>query len=142
VHTTLRAVTAVLVVVATVGAGACRGAGSDNAAPPAPAAVTWHEVGSWSGGLSRQTESFEVSTVPMRLRWKTTRETSPGAGRLIVTLHSAVSGRLLQTVVDAHGVASATVDVADEPKLCHLTIEATNVEWQMTLDQAFAADSR
>jgi hypothetical protein len=36
----------------------------------------------------------------MRLRWQTMSETSPGAGRLTVTLHSAVSGRFLQTIVD------------------------------------------
>jgi hypothetical protein len=78
----------------------------------------------------------------MRLSWKTTRETSPGAGRLTVTLHSAVSGRPLQTIVDAHGVASATVNVADEPRWCYFAIEAANVEWQMTLEQGFASDPR
>ncbi len=107
------------------------------AQPPA-AEITWREVGTWSGRLSQQTGSFEVSTVPMRLRWQTTRETSAGAGRLTVTLHSAVSGRLLQTIVDAQGVSSATVEVADEPRWCHFMIEAENVEWQMTLEQGFA----
>ncbi len=76
----------------------------------------------------------------MRLRWQTTSETSPGAGRLTVTLHSAVSGRPLQTIVDARGVASATVNVADEPRWCHFVIEAANVEWQMTLEQGFATN--
>jgi len=81
---------------------------------------------------------FEVSTVPMLLRWQTTSETSPGAGRLTVTLHSAASGRPIQTIVDAHGVSSATVNVADEQRWSYLVIEAANVEWQMTLEQAFA----
>jgi hypothetical protein len=78
----------------------------------------------------------------MRLRWQTTREKSPGAGRLTVTLHSAVSGRPLQTIVDAYGVAEATVNVADEPRWCYFAIEATNVEWQMTLEQGFASGPR
>lgn len=78
----------------------------------------------------------------MRLRWQTTRETSPGAGRLTVTLHSAVSGRPLQTIVDAHGVASAIVNVADEPRWCHFVIEAANVDWEMTLEQGYAGDPR
>ena len=77
----------------------------------------------------------------MRLRWETTKEASPGAGHLTVTLHSAVSGRYLQTIVDTRGVDSATVNVADEPKLCHFVIEAANVEWKMTLEQGFASDS-
>ena len=112
------------------------------AQPPAVPEIEWREIGSWSGGLSRQTESFEVSMAAMRLRWKTTRETSPGAGRLLVTLHSAVSGRPLQTIVDARGVTSGTVNVVDEPRWCHFAIEAENVEWQMTLEQGFAVEPR
>ena len=80
--------------------------------------------------------------VAMRLRWTTTRETSPGAGRLTVTLHSAVSGRPLQTIVEAQGVSSATVNVADEPRWCHFVIAAENVEWQMTLEQGFTSGPR
>jgi hypothetical protein len=138
-----RAVGAAVVIVVAALASACRG---DQPRPvagrPAAAEITWREVGTWSGRLSRQTESFEVSTAAMRLRWQTTRETSPGAGRLTVTLHSAVSGRPLQTIVDAHGIASATVNVADEPRWSHFVIEAANVEYQMTLEQGFASDPR
>jgi hypothetical protein len=134
-----RAVAAGVVLLVTAVAGACRGAPSAPVAPaPAAAEIAWREVGTWSGRLSQQTGSFEVSTVPMRLRWQTTSETSPGAGRLVVTLHSAVSGRLLQTIVDAQGISSATVDVADEPRWCHFAIEAEHVEWRMTLEQGFA----
>ena len=83
-----------------------------------------------------------MSTAALRLRWQTTGETSPGAGRLTVTLHSAVSGRPLQTLVDARGVSSGTVDIADEQRWSHLAIEAANVEYQLTLEQGFAADPR
>lgn len=135
-------VTAMVILVGT-GTNACRDDRPGHVAhPPAPAAITWREIGSWSGPPSRQTESFEVSTSAMRLRWKTLNETSPGAGRLTVTLHSAVSGRPLQTMVDAHGVASATVNVTDEPRWCHFVIEAANVEWQVTLEQGFAVVPR
>jgi len=134
-----RAVAAGVVIVVAALASACRGDRPSHVAQrQAAAEITWREIGSWSGGLSRQTESFEVSTAAMRLRWQTMRETSPGAGRLTVTLHSAVSGRPLQTIVDAHGVASATVNVADEPRWCHFVIEAANVRWQMTLEQGYA----
>ncbi len=135
---------AVGVVIAVALAGsACQGdRPSHDATPPTTVEATWRRVGAWSGRLSQQTESFEVSTVPLRLRWQTTSETSPGAGRLTVTLHSQASGRLLQTIVEAHGVASATADVADEPRWAYLVVEAANVEWQMTLEEAFAGDSR
>jgi len=142
-QTVSRAVAAGVVLLVTALASACRGdPPSPVTPPPAAAEITWREIGSWSGRLSQQTGSFEVSTVPMRLRWQTTRETSPGAGRLTVTLHSAVSGRLLQTIVDAHGLASATVNVADEPRWTHFAIEAANVEWQMTLEQGYASVPR
>ncbi|MEZ5417212.1 MAG: hypothetical protein R2708_07710 [Vicinamibacterales bacterium] len=124
-------------------AAGCRDAGRPEATGPRPAAtITWREIGSWSGRLNRQTESFEVSTTPMRLRWRTMDETSPGAGRLVVTLHSAVSGRPLQTIVDAHGVASAVADVADEPRWSHLTIEVEHVGYELTLEQPFAGEPR
>lgn len=142
-QTMSRAVAAAVVVVVAAGASACRG---DRLAPeaqaPAAAEITWREVGTWSGRLSQQTESFEVSTAAMRLRWQTIRETVPGAGRLTVTLHSAVSGRPLQTMVDAHGVSTGTVNVADEPRWCHFAIDAANVEWRMTLEQGFASEPR
>lgn len=136
-----RAIATGIVIIAAAGASAC-GGDAPAAVAPLPTATEWREVGSWSGGLSRQTESFEVSMTAMRLRWQTTQETSSGAGRLTVTLHSAVSGRLLNTIVDARGVASGTVNVVDEPRWCHFVIEAENVEWQMTLEQGFASEPR
>lgn len=105
-------------------------------------AVTWREIGAWSGRGNRQTESFEVSPSAMRLRWRTMNETSPGGGRLVVTLHSAVSGRPLQTIVDARGVTSGTAEVADEQRWSHFVIEAEHLEWQMTLEQPFASGPR
>jgi len=141
-RTVSRAVAGAVIVAAAL-SGACQGDRPPPVPrPPSAAELTWREIGSWSGGLSRQTESFEVSTAAMRLRWRTTRETSPGAGRLTVTLHSAVSGRYLQTIVEAHGVAADTVNIADEPRWCHFVIEAANVEWQMTLEQGYAAGPR
>jgi hypothetical protein len=138
-----RAGAAAAIVVTVAAASACRGDAPGPVVPqPAAAAIVWRAIGRWSGGPSHQTESFEVSTAAMRLRWQTTRETSPGAGRLIVTLHSAVSGRALQTIVDTRGVASDTVNVADEPRWCHFVIEAANVDWQMTLEQGFADEPR
>ena len=77
----------------------------------------------------------------MRLRWSTTSETAPGAGRLIVTLHSAASGRPLHTIVDARGVSSAAVDVADEQRWAYFVIDAQNVEWQLTLEQPVASSA-
>ncbi len=135
-----RVATTLLLVAACATLTAC---GGD--APPAPAppvALEWREVGSWSGTGHRQTESFEVSQFAMRLRWRVVRETTPGQGHLTVTLHSAVSGRPLQTLVDATGVASGEALVADDLRPAHFVIEGERVEWQMTLDQPFARESK
>jgi hypothetical protein len=107
------------------------------APPPTAAEIEWRELGSWSGRSGRQTESFEVSMTAMRLRWKTTRETAPGAGRFTVTLHSAVSGRPIQTLVDTRGEGAATVNVADEPRWSHFVVDAADVDWEMTLEQGY-----
>lgn len=132
--------------VGIVAAAALAGAWwSGRPAPPAPPAgateIGWRALGTWSGRLNHQTESFEVSTTPLRLRWRT-RETSAGAGRLTVTLHSAVSGRPLQTVLDVQGSGAATIAVADEPRWCHFAIEVAHVEYEVTLEEAYASDAR
>lgn len=132
-----------VLVAAIVWSTAC---GSDAPAPVAPpltaADIEWREIGSWSGRSGRQTESFEVSMTAMRLRWKTTRETAPGAGRFTVTLHSAVSGRPIQTIVEARGVGADTVTVAEEPRWSHFVVDAVDVEWEMTLEQGYARAPR
>ena len=139
----MRPAAAAVLFVVVAAAGGCRSEPPDHAPDASsPAAVTWREIGRWSGRLSQQTESFEVSTAAMRLRWQTTNETSPGAGRLTVTLHSAASGRPIQTIVDARGAGSGTAEVADEPRWSYFVIEAEDVEWQATLEQAFAVESR
>ena len=116
---------------------ACGGDAPAAVAPPTAAEIEWRELGSWSGRSGRQTESFEVSMTAMRLRWKTTRETAPGAGRFTVTLHSAVSGRPIQTLVDTRGEGAATVNVADEPRWSHFVVDAADVDWEMTLEQGY-----
>ena len=135
-----RVATTLLLVAACATLPACRGD-----APPAPAppvALEWREVGSWSGTGHRQTESFEVSQFAMRLRWRVVRETTPGQGHLTVTLHSAVSGRPLQTLVDATGIASGEALVADDLRPAHFVIEGEHVEWQMTLEQPYARETK
>lgn len=125
------------------GSAACRGDAPAAVAPrPTAADIEWRELGSWSGRAGRQTESFEVSMTAMRLRWKTSRESAPGAGRFTVTLHSAVSGRPIQTIVDTRGVGADTVTVAEEPRWSHFVVDAADLEWEMTLEQGYVRSSR
>jgi hypothetical protein len=101
--------------------------------------TTWRVLGTWSGRGSTQTGSFDVATGALRLRWETRNENSRGAGTFRVSLHSAISGRWLQTVADVRGTGSDAVYLADEPRLSYLVIESQNVEWTATLEEAVSA---
>jgi len=126
--------------IAMAGGAGCRG----NAAPPppAPTEIAWREIGAWSGSGPRQTESFEVSQFAMRLRWQVIRESAPGQGHFTVTLHSAVSGRPLQTLVETTRVESGEVLVADDLRPAHFVVDAAHVEWRMVLDQPYARETK
>jgi len=60
------------------------------------------------------------------------------AGRFRVSLHSAISGRALQTVVDVTSVAAGESYVAADPRMSYLVIESAGVDWTATLEEAAA----
>jgi hypothetical protein len=99
-------------------------------------ATTWRAVGAWSGDGSRQTESFDVTTGALQLRWET-RVTGPaGNASFKVWLNSAISGRPLQQIVDHAGAGSGTANFADDPRVSYLVVESNHVTWSMHLDEA------
>jgi hypothetical protein len=117
--------------------------GAGCAAPPARAEqapgsdTAWRTLGTWSDRGSRQTESFDVATGALRLRWQASAPTSgaSAAGRFRVTLYSAISGRPLQEVVDHLGPGSGTAHISDDPRVSYLVIDADGIEWTATLDE-------
>jgi hypothetical protein len=58
-----------------------------------------------------------------------------------VSLHSAISGRLLQTVVEVRGTGADTVRFAAGPRVAYLLIESDGVEWQVGLDEGVMSSS-
>jgi len=90
--------------------------------------MRWTALGSWSGRGDRQTESFDVTSGSLRLLWRS-------EGRLRVTLHSSISGRPLETIVDVEGAAADTVPFAAEPRVAYLLIEADQAGWSLTLEE-------
>jgi hypothetical protein len=117
---------------------ACRPGNAPAAATGASAPTAWHPLGTWSGRGDRQTDSFDVTTGALRIRWETSHETAPGAGRFKVSLHSAISGRPLQTVIDARGTGGDVAHVEDDPRVSYLVIESTAVDWRVTVEEAVA----
>jgi hypothetical protein len=100
-------------------------------------AVVWRPLGSWSGHGSMQTEPFISDTGSLRLTWKTSNETSPGAGSFRVTVHSDVSGRPLVLAVDARGTRQDVAYVSEDPRSFFLAVESADVDWTVTAAEGF-----
>ncbi len=100
--------------------------------------VIWERLGAWSGAKSLQTESFTSDTGAFRMAWETRAGKDPGAGTFLLTLHSAISGRPLQVVVDHRGPGGATAYVNDDPRIFFAVVDASNLEWSFTVDEAIA----
>jgi hypothetical protein len=122
---------------AIVAAGAALAAVACRSAPPPapPEVVVWKPVGSWSGHGNVQTETFTSDTGGFRVRWETTNETKPGAGRLKVVFRSGDSGRPIIDAVDVTGIGQDAEEVADNVRWYYLTIESANVDWTVNVDE-------
>jgi hypothetical protein len=116
-------------------AAACR-------TPPEPAPQTaktetvWRELGSWTGSGARQTESFLSETGMLRLRWQAGPTPDASTGRTFrATVHSAISGRALATVVEHEGPGGDIAFLREDPRSFFLTIEANGLEWSVSVDE-------
>jgi len=128
---------ALILILAIVGAAACQSTPASK--PAGKDAVLWRRVGSWSGHGNRQTDSFSVETGSLKVSWEAKKPPATG-GAFKVTLHSAISGRPLQVVVDSHGPGRDTLYIGDEPRVSYLVIQA-DLDWELSLDEAVPATS-
>ena len=110
--------------------------------PPTSTTVLWRELGEWTGRGDRQTESFEIASGALRLRWSAREEARPGAGSLRVSLHSAISGRPLEMIVDRVGAGSDTVRLTAAPRVAYLLIESIGLDWRVGLEEGVASTGR
>ena len=93
--------------------------------------LVWRAVGTWSGRGSSQTGSFEVTTGALRVTWDARDIQTPGSGRLRVALHSAISGRALQTIVDVRGAGANTAYVQDDPRTSYFEVDAVGLDLEV-----------
>jgi hypothetical protein len=128
----------VSVVVAALAIGGCRP--SPGPSPPgAERTIVWRQLGSWSGRGSLQTESFTSDTGTLRVRWEATPSASSGpagSGAFRLDAHSAISGRLLQQVVDHAGAGRGIGYVEQDPHVFYVVVESTRLDWQFTVEEA------
>ncbi|HJT89295.1 MAG TPA: hypothetical protein VJ732_15615 [Bryobacteraceae bacterium] len=118
---------------------AALGSGCRSASKPAPkpvATVVWRPAGSWSGHGNTQTESFLIESVQWRIKWETSNEKPPGAGRFQVIVDSAVSGRQIAVPVDHQGVGSDIAYINEDPHLFYLVIQSSHVDWSVKVEEA------
>ncbi len=100
--------------------------------------VVWERLGEWSGRKSLQTESFTSDTGAFRIIWTTRAAAGEGEGTFLLTLHSAISGRPLQVAVDHRGPGGATAYINDDPRVFFAVVDASNIEWSFSVDEAVA----
>jgi hypothetical protein len=118
---------------------ACR-ARSDPAAKPPRQIVAWRKIGSWSGQGNAQTESFASDTGALRVRWEARAESPESAGTFRLTAHSAISGRLLQQVVDHKGLGSGVGYVQQDPHVFYAVVESDHLNWRFTVEEAISGN--
>jgi hypothetical protein len=107
--------------------------------PGAARGVVWRPLGSWSGRGSLQTESFTSETGALRVRWKTTlpeADSPPAPGVFRLNAHSAISGRLLQQVVEQSGAGSGVGYVQQDPHVFYVVVESKQLSWTFTVEEA------
>lgn len=80
-----------------------------------------------------QTESWPSDTGAMRIRWNTTHAAT--GGKFQLTIHSAISGRPMETVVDQVGDGEGTAFFSDDPRVFFAVVDATQLEWTFTIEE-------
>jgi len=115
-------------------------AGCHSKRPQPTLAVGWRPAGAWSGQGNAQTESFDIGSGQFRIKWATSRETSPDAGTFRVTVRSGVSGRPLMVAVEHRGIGHNTAYVTDDPRPYYLEIESSHVEWSIRVEEAVVGE--
>lgn len=106
-------------------------------APPQPPTriVAWRKLASWTGHGNLQTETFLSDNGMFRLHWEATHESPPGKGTLKIAFRSGDSGRVIIDAVDRKGVGSDTIVVGDQVRWYYLTIDSTNVDWLVAVEE-------
>ena len=104
--------------------------------------VGWRPITSWTGRGDAQTDSFNIESGQWRIKWAATNEQPAGSGTLLVTAHSAISGRPIAVAIDHKGTGSGTAYVNEDPRLYHLVIESRNVDWSMKVEESEIGYSR
>lgn len=131
--------TALGIVGLLAGAPACRGPEAAPARKSEPQ-IIWRSVGSWSGHGNSQTESFAGETGALRVRWETRAEAPPDGkpATFRLTAHSAISGRILEQVVEHQGAGAGVGYVNQDPHTFYMSVESAGLSWNFSVDEGIS----
>ena len=101
--------------------------------PPSRSETFWRPVGTWTGHGQLQTESWPGDTGAMRGRWKTSH--SGPEGTFSLTIHSAISGRPMETIVSHSGDGDGTAYFSDDPRVFFAVVDSKNLDWTFTIEE-------
>ena len=104
--------------------------------------IGWRPIGKWSGRGDTQTDSFNIESTQWRIKWSTKGASAPDAGKFHVVVHSAVSGRPLQEAVEHQGNGQGIAYVSEEPRLFHLVIDSSGVDWSIAVEEAVVGEAQ
>jgi hypothetical protein len=103
--------------------------------------ILWKPVGSWSGHGNTQTDSFEMEAGNWRVKWETHNPKDPKAGEFRVAVHSAISGRPLETAVEHRGDGRDIAYVDEDPRVFFLVIDSKDLDWSVTVEERLVAET-
>jgi len=129
-------VTRVWVAVALAAATACSSRPQTQAPQQTERRVVYRTLGTWSGHGNVQTESFTSDTGTLRVKWEALAVGGAVEPSFSLEAHSAISGRVLQTVVDKGGAGEGVGYVQQDPHVFYMVVESAGVNWKFTVEEA------
>jgi hypothetical protein len=127
-------VTRAAVVALTIAASCVLAGCTAKSQPVSRTETIWRPLGSWSGKTNLQTESFPGESGAMRIRWETKNASEPAAP-FTLTMHSAISGRPLEVMVEQKGNGEGTAYLSEDPRVFFAVVDAANLDWTFTIEE-------
>jgi len=103
--------------------------------------VVIRSLGTFSGRGS-QTIGVVSESGHLRVSWQTRNEEPAGTGTFRLALHSGVSGRPIELIIDQGGEVHGTRDVTDDPRPYNLMVDSQNLDWTFTVEEIVSARVR
>lgn len=81
-------------------------------------------------------ESFAGDrTGSLRISWKTASIAAGAPGHFRLSVHSAISGRVLAVAVDRESPGSGVAYVSEEARMFYSVVESTGLDWSFTVEE-------